>query len=140
MTDLSVNISKTVNAPIERVFDAWLDPAMLTRFILPAPGMPQPQVETDPREGGRFSIIMQVGDEKIPHNGTYLTVERPRRLAFSWESPFSSDDSVVTLEFESIDAETTRVDLTHVKFPDAESRDNHAGGWNNILDQLNEVL
>ena len=140
MTDLSVNISKTVNAPIERVFDAWLDPAMLTRFILPAPGMPQPQVETDPREGGRFSIIMQVGDEKIPHNGTYLTVERPRRLACSWESPFSSDDSVVTLEFESIDAETTRVDLTHVKFPDAESRDNHAGGWNNILDQLNEVL
>lgn len=140
MTDLSVNISKTVNAPIERVFDAWLDPAMLTRFILPAPGMPQPQVETDPREGGHFSIIMQVGDEQIPHKGTYLTLERPQRLAFSWESPFSSDDSVVTLEFESIDAETTRVDLTHVKFANEEARDNHAGGWSNILDQLGEIL
>ena len=40
MTDLTVNLSKTVNAPIERVFDAWLDPEMLTQFILPDPQMP----------------------------------------------------------------------------------------------------
>ena len=58
MTELSVNISKTVNAPIERVFDAWLDPAMLTQFILPAPGMAQPEVETDARDGGRCGFVV----------------------------------------------------------------------------------
>jgi uncharacterized protein YndB with AHSA1/START domain len=48
------------------VFDARLDPAMLTRFILPDPAMPQPEVENDPREGGRFTIVMQAGDDKLP--------------------------------------------------------------------------
>ena len=140
MTDLSVNISKTINAPIEKVFDAWLDPLMLTQFILPAPGMAQPQVENDARQGGRFSIIMQVGDERIPHTGTYLTLERPHRLAFSWESPFSTDDSIVTLIFDAIDSTTTRLDLNHIKFVNEEARANHAGGWNNILDQLTQVI
>ena len=140
MTDLSVNISKTINAPIEKVFDAWLDPLMLTQFILPAPGMAQPQVENDAREGGRFSIIMQVGDERIPHTGTYLTLERPHRLAFSWESPFSTDDSVVTLLFDAIDGNTTRLDLSHIKFINEQARANHEGGWNNILDQLDQLI
>ena len=140
MTDLSVNISKTINAPIEKVFDAWLDPLMLTQFILPAPGMVQPQVENDAREGGRFSIIMQVGDERIPHTGTYLALERPYRLAFSWESPFSSDDSIVTLVFDAVDSSTTRVELSHIKFINEEARANHQGGWNNILNQLEQLI
>ena len=140
MTDLSVNISKTINAPIEKVFDAWLDPLMLTQFILPAPGMVQPQVENDAREGGRFSIIMQVGDERIPHTGTYLALERPYRLAFSWESPFSSDDSIVTLVFDAVDSSTTRVELSHIKFINEEARANHEGGWNNILNQLEQLI
>lgn len=140
MTDLTVNIKKTINAPIEKVFDAWLDPAMLTRFILPMPGMPQPEVETDPREGGRFSIVMQVGDDKIPHTGSYLSLERPSRLVFSWESPYSADDSKVTLDFTEIDAATTSVELTHVKFLHEEARSDHEGGWGNILDQLDEVI
>ena len=140
MKDLSLNISKTINAPIEKVFDAWLDPTMLTQFILPAPGMAQPQVENDARDGGRFSIIMQVGDERIPHSGTYLTLERPHRLAFSWESPFSTDDSIVTLVFDAIDSTTTRLDLSHIRFINEEARDSHEGGWNNILDQLAQLI
>lgn len=67
MTDLTVNITKTINASIEKVFDAWLNPKMLSQFILPMPGMPEPETENDPQEGGNFTIIMQVGDDKIPH-------------------------------------------------------------------------
>lgn len=140
MTNLTVNLNKTVNAPIVKVFDAWLDPEMLAQFILPAPGMPQPEVENDPREGGRFTIIMHVGDDKIPHTGSYLTVDRPRRLVFSWESPYSTDDSSVTLNFTAVDEGTTNVELTHVKFLNEEARSNHEGGWGNILDKLDEVI
>jgi len=140
MTELTVNITKTINAPIEKVFDAWLDPAMLTQFILPAPGMPQPEVENDPRENGRFSIIMYVGDNKIPHSGTYLTINRPKQLVFSWESTFSVDGSQVALQFSTIDDNSTLVELTHTKFTDEESRTNHQGGWSNILDALDILL
>lgn len=140
MTDLTVNLKKTLNALIDRVFDAWLDPAMLTRFILPDPSMPQPEVENDPREGGHFTIIMIAGDDRLPHTGSYLVLERPHRLKFSWQSAYSPDDSSVTLDFTSIDAETTEVELTHVKFLHEEARSDHEGGWGCILDKLAAVI
>lgn len=140
MTDLTLKLEKTVNAPIEKVFDAWLDPAMLTRFILPQPGMPNPEVENDPREGGSFSIVMRHGDEVLPHSGNYLVIDRPRCLKFSWESHYSPEDSTVTLDFSAIDAATTRVELTQVKFLHEEARDAHRGGWSNILDSLAQAF
>ncbi len=139
MTELTVSLEKTIAAPIERVFDAWLDPAMLSRFILPAPDMPNPKVENDPREGGRFEIVMQVGEEKLPHTGTYLVIDRPRRLVFSWESAYSTDDSEVRLDFTALENDRTRVSLTHVRFLHEEARSDHEGGWRRILDVLDAV-
>ena len=140
MTDLTVNVTKIIDAPIEKVFDAWLKPEMLSQFILPMPGMPQPQTETDAREGGSFTIIMQVGDDKIPHTGKYLEISRPDKLVFTWLSPYSTDGSTVTLKFSDIGENKTNVDLTHIKFIDEESRSDHEGGWGNILKCLNDIL
>ena len=140
MTDLTVNINKTINAPIEKVFDAWLDPAMLAQFILPMPGMPAPEVATDASEGGSFTIIMHVGEDKIPHTGKYLEINRPDKLVFTWESPFSVDDSTVTLNFSATDKNKTDVELIHVRFVDEGARSDHEGGWGNILDVLDDVL
>lgn len=140
MSDLTLTVSKTINAPTEDIFDAWLNPALLAQFILPMPGMPQPQVENDPRQGGSFKIVMQVGEDKIPHTGEYLEISRPDRLMFTWNSPCSSDGSEVTIDFNAIDNRTTNVVLTHVKFVDEETRANHETGWSNILDSLSETL
>jgi len=139
MNDLICKVNKVINAPVEKVFDAWLNPDLLSRFMLPMPGMPQPKTEVDGREGGRFTIYMEVGDQIIPHSGTYLELERPNRMVFSWESPFSTDGSSVALEFISEDSATTRVELTHVRFIDEESRGNHEAGWGNILGVLDLV-
>ena len=140
MTNLIVNVEKTIHASVERVFDAWLKPETLSKFILPMPGMPEPETETDAREGGRFTIIMQVGKDKIPHTGKYLEISRPDKLVFTWESPFSASGSTVTLLFSDACENKTNVALTHVKFPDEESRTNHEGGWGNILKSLSDVL
>lgn len=139
MNELSVNIKRTINAPIEKVFDAWLDADMLAKFILPAPGMPAPQVETDAREGGRFTIIMQVGDNKIPHTGEYLEISRPGKLVFSWESPVSADNSIVTLKFSVVENNKTSIELLHTKFISEQTRDNHESGWANILAKLDDL-
>lgn len=140
MTDLAVNINKTINAPIDSVFDAWLKPETLSKFILPMPGMPEPAVETSAIKGGNFEIIMQVGDDKIPHTGEYLEISRPEKLVFTWVSPCSVDNSIVTIIFTSVDDQTTYIELTHVRFLDEETRSDHEGGWGNILDTLNNVL
>ncbi len=140
MTDLSVNVNKIIEAPITKVFDAWLDPNMLAKFILPMPGMENSQVENEAYEGGKFTIIMTVGDNNIPHTGEYLEINRPSKLTFTWKSPESVDNSIVTLHFTELGDGKTNVDLTHVKFIDEKRRENHEGGWGNILGKLDEVI
>lgn len=140
MSELTVNITKNIQAPIEKVFDAWLDPKTLSSFMLPAPGMPEPKTTIDSQVGGKFEILMKVGNDEIPHTGNYLIIDRPKKLKFTWSSPFSPKDSTVTLLFEAIDDGITKVELTHVKFLNQESRDNHEGGWKNILEKLGLIL
>ena len=60
-------------------------------------------------------------------------------IVFSWDSPFSVDDTLVTLDFTAKDG-GTHVALNHVKFADEEARDNHKGGWTKILETLDKVL
>ena len=140
MSDLSVSVTKLIQAPIETVFDAWLNPTVLSKFILPMPGMPAPEVKNDPQPGGRFEIVMQVGDEKIPHTGEYLEISRPNKLTFTWQSPCSVSDSTVSITFSEAGDNETRVELNHIKFADEETRADHESGWSNILISLQDLF
>ena len=135
MNDLTLTVSKRIAAPPARVFEAWLDPEMLAKFMTPGRDMTVPRAATDPVEGGRFDIAMKTANAEIPHSGTYREITRHSRLVFTWESPFSAPGSTVTLDFEEVEG-GTQVTLKHVKFTSEERRDNHAGGWTSILDQL----
>ena len=138
MTELSCTISRTINAPAEDVFNAWLDPVMLAKFMLPGEGVTVPKATADPREGGRFDILM-VGEKELPHGGVYQVIKPHSQLVFTWESPFSVDGSTVTLDFEQV-AGGTNITLTQVKFLDEQMRDNHVSGWTRILKVLDEVV
>ena len=138
MTDLTLTVTHQMAAPPDRVFAAWLDPAMLARFMVPGPSMTVPQANTDPRVGGRFDLIMR-GETDMPHSGTYLAISPHDHLSFTWESPFSVDGSRVDLTFAAQDGGTL-VTLTHTKFASPQARDNHAGGWAAILRALGSAV
>jgi uncharacterized protein YndB with AHSA1/START domain len=140
MSDLSLTVTKTIAAPVERVFNAWLDPAMLARFMMPGPNMTVPKAESDGRKGGRFAILMATADREIPHAGTYLEISPHDKIIFTWESPHSVDDSTVTLNFKPTGDGATEVELIQVKFASEEARDNHNGGWTSILEKLAAVV
>lgn len=136
MTELSLETSKLIAAPREKLFNAWLDPEMLAKFMMPGPDMTVPEVTSDATVGGRFKIVMRAGDQDMPHSGTYKIIDPHNRIAFTWESAASTmEDSTVTIDFE--DAEGgTNVRLHHVRFPSEEIRDNHNAGWGGILNAL----
>jgi len=140
MSELKLNVSKVIQAPIEKVFDAWIDPKMLAKIMRPMEGMSDAIVTNDASVGGKFNIVMIAGDNKMPHSGEYLEIVRPNRLVFTWVTSFSSDNSTVSIELSAIDATSTQLDLTHVKFLDVQARDNHIGGWTGILDALSTSL
>lgn len=139
MSEMSVVVSRRFSAPVSRVFEAWLDPEALAKFMFPALDMSVPVATTDPVVGGKFEIVMQAGDRHMPHRGVYREINRYSRLAFTWEGPFSEPDSLVTLDFWDVDGET-ELTLTHVKFPSEDSRANHEGGWTRIFECLNEFV
>jgi uncharacterized protein YndB with AHSA1/START domain len=96
------------------------------------------EVEADVVVGGRLRVVMIDADVRIEHDGEFLEIDPPGRLAFTWRSPFTGDrPSVVTVELFDADG-ATRLVLTHRGLP-AHERDSHAGGWGAILDRLGEV-
>jgi uncharacterized protein YndB with AHSA1/START domain len=117
--DLSLTLSRRINAPVEKVYNAWLDPATLTRFFTNCEGISLAKAETDPRVGGRYLLMMNNGTKDIPHTGTFMTLE----------------GSTVTLDLVP-DGSATLLTLTHVRFENESSRDGHRGGWTAILDGL----
>ena len=133
--ELALEVSRVIDAPKKRLFDAWLDPQMLARFMTPADGVTVPEAKTDPKEGGRYLIVMRTPERDLPHSGTYRTISPHDRIVFTWESEFSRDDSEVTLTFDDTEG-GTRVTLRHVRFLGEEMRDNHEKGWREILDAL----
>jgi uncharacterized protein YndB with AHSA1/START domain len=136
--DLALKLTQFIAATPERVFDAWLDPATLRRFMCPGENTRVLKAETDPQVGGRYDILMsnEMGD--IPHWGEYREIDRPNRLAFTWNSPHATPDSVVTLTFSPKDG-GTEVTLVHDRFPSDASRDGHEKGWTAILGKLAEI-
>lgn len=138
MSELTLTVEKTINARQEDVFNAWLDPEMLRKFMMPGPDMTVPVAKSDAKKGGRFEIVMKAGENEIPHAGTYLEIDPHNRIVFTWESPYSVDDSQVTLDFAERGS-GTHVTLTHVRFADEQTRDNHIGGWTGILNTLDTV-
>jgi len=139
MTELAVNLNKTINASIEKVFNAWLDAETLSRFMKPLPGMPDVRAEIDGRVGGRFRIYMQVDDREILHHGEYLEINPYTKLVFTWVSPFSTGGSTVSICFKALGDNRTRIDLRHVKFKGEEERVSHELGWSNVLKALSDM-
>jgi len=139
MSELKVNLNKVIKASQEAVFNAWLNPQTISKFMLPMPGMKAPKVEVDAVKGGVFTIVMYGQEQEMLHKGEYLEITPSSRLVFTWESDFSPASSTVTLDFTKIDEQTTNIELTHLKFYSEETRGQHEGGWGNILDTLLQV-
>ena len=139
MPELSLTVSRQINAPVEDVFNAWLSPEMMTKFMTPGEGMSVSDAKADPVEGGEFSLNMVAKAGELPHGGKYKVIKPHSQIVFSWNSPFSVDDTLVTLNFSAKDG-GTEVELNHVKFADEEARDNHEGGWTVILESLARAL
>ena len=131
----SVVLERLIPAPPRVVFEAWLDARALQRFMCGGPGVRVTKVECDPRVGGQFLIVMNVGGQDISHQGEYLAIERYTSLSFTWLSPYAGEGSRVTLQFAPEAKGQTTLTLEHVGLAESE-RSKHHVGWSYILTNL----
>lgn len=130
----TLRITRHFDFPMERVFDAWLDPEKARRFLFATPTGTMLRVEIDARVGGSFTIVRRDGDE-VEHVGSYLEIERPRRLVFTFSVPkYSKEVTRVTIELKP-QGNGCEVTLIHEGVL-PEWLEASRSGWGMILDTL----
>jgi uncharacterized protein YndB with AHSA1/START domain len=95
-TSREISITKMIDAPCELVFKAWTQAEHLAKWWGPE-GFTAHSVESDPRPGGAFAIVMRGPDgADFPMSGTYAEVDPPHRLVA--ESTAAGPDGRTALE------------------------------------------
>ena len=136
----TLTVSRAYAFPPERVFDAWLDPGRAGKFLFATDAGEVVRCEIDPRQGGRFVIVDRRPDHgDVFHEGQYVEIDRPRRLAFDfWVDQDPSNKTRITLDFRATDG-GCEVTLTHESVPD-EFVERTNDGWTMILANLERAI
>jgi uncharacterized protein YndB with AHSA1/START domain len=141
--NLKLEIKRVINAPRDRVYAAWTDPAQMKQWFGPE-NVQTRDLIADARVGGKFrwDLTNSEGEEMTVH-GEYRELQPGKKIVFSWQwlddEDWENQISIVTVEL--FDREGgTELRLTHEQLPNEQSRDGHTRGWNSALDKLEEFV
>ena len=133
----AVEVRRRLPAPVDEVFDWWTDARLLARWMTPTGTC---EATVDARKGGALRVVMSGDGVVIEHVGEFLDVERPRRLVFTWSSPYTGPrPTVVTVELVPAPDGTTDLTLIHEELPETTAA-SHGGGWTAMLARLQTQL
>ena len=134
-----VQVTRRFPFPADRVFDAWLDPALAAKWLFATPTGEMVRAEVDPRVGGQWTFVDRRNGEDVLHTGEYLEIDRPKRLVFTFGVPKYSPDFVrVTVEIET-QAKGCVLTLMQEAIK-REWANRTQDGWTNMLDCLSANL
>ena len=137
-----VVITRIFDAPRALVFKAWTDPEHLAKWFGPK-GFTATILENDARTGGAYHFRMRNPNFDQDWRGTYREVLAPERLVFTWPRTARHPEvtnTIVTVTFDDLGGDKTRLTLRHATFDTIQQRDDHNGGWNSALDRLAELV
>lgn len=143
-TSVEAKVEHRYNKLAEQVFDSWLQPDQVRIWLRAAllnmdlPGDVR-RVEIDARVGGHFTWSdMREGGEAV-HWGSYLSIERPHRLVFTWftnPKDEAENASVVTLTLQPSDTGCVATLRHEMKADYAQYLSQTEQGWSAMLSHV----
>lgn len=89
--DREIVLTRVIDAPRERVFQAWTDPRQISRWFSPE-GFRNETLEIDIRPGGRWRFIYVAPDgTRYENRMVFLRIEAPRLLEIDHGSDTDDD-------------------------------------------------
>ncbi|PSJ63703.1 SRPBCC family protein [Pseudaminobacter soli (ex Li et al. 2025)] len=143
--DRELVLTRTIDAPREKLFRAWTDPELLVQWFAPLPWTTA-SAKLDVRPGGGNVIVMRDPEgNEYPNSGVYLEVVENEKLVFTdaytaaWE-PSQKPFFTGILTFEDLGGGKTRY-TARARHWTVEDRDAHEKmgfhqGWGQCTDQL----
>lgn len=118
----TVTARRTIRRPIEQVFAVATEAGHLNQWFSPGS-------EVDLREGGTFSNLDN-------DSGTFLVVQAPHRVRFTWNNPNHEPGSVVEVKITETAPDVTVLALTHYKIGRKSDAEGLREGWAWAMDSL----
>ena len=129
-------LQKSLAATPDRVFAALIDPSKLQRWMAPG-AMDVAEAHCNPVVGGHYRIVMRNADgSHVATSGVYQEVVPNRRLVHTWQWDGSEEVTLVTIELKPEGAGGTNLQLTHSRFAEQSTCDQHEQGWTSCLEKL----
>jgi len=127
----SITVQSTVNAPVEKVWKYWSDPAHITQWCQVSDDWHAPHAENDLRTGGKFSTTMAAKDGSFSFDfgGIYDNVEEHKLIEYTM-----GDGRKVSVVFTAKGDQTEVVETFDME--NTHSEEMQRGGWQAILDNF----
>jgi uncharacterized protein YndB with AHSA1/START domain len=119
-----VKVQIRIEATPEEVFPYLIESDLMVQWI-------GKRVELHPEPGGQFALDF----EEVSLRGTFVVVDPPHRVVFTWGVPGSDElpEGSSTVEITlTADGDGTLVELTHSDLPPDE-RPKHQDGWSELV-------
>ena len=136
----AAEVRRRLAAAPARVFAAFADASLVSRWLTPSPDVALTVLEFDFRVGGGYRFAYAVpGRGTMFVNGVYRTIEPHSTIAFSWniEPPdeHAGVRSEVTITLTPQGAGTDLL-IRHEQLTPPGAAERHAAGWQGAVDQL----
>ncbi|WP_306055670.1 SRPBCC domain-containing protein [Natronococcus wangiae] len=143
----SITVSRVIEAPPERVYDAFLDPDELAQWFPPT-GFSAEVHYLEPEVGGTYRITFtgeteEFADMGHSFGGIFQELEPGERIvytdSFETDDPAMAGEMTTTVTFEEV-PDGTEVTVRHAGIPEAIPPSDANEGWIDSLENLANVV
>jgi uncharacterized protein YndB with AHSA1/START domain len=146
----AVRLQRTIAAPPDRVYRAWLDPDLLARWMAPG-ALDVTRAAVDERVGGHFRIWHASAEGDVGgFEAELLELVPGERIVFRWgfvgpdRLSGPTYDSLLTITLREAPDGATELTLVHERLDELAAAlpdvaDNVGRGWEAALDKLEQL-
>lgn len=127
----SITVEGVINAPIERVWEAYTKPEHIVKWAFASDDWEAPAAENNLRVGGRFKTVMAAKDKSVQFDfvGTYTNVIINELIEYNID-----DNRHVKIEFIPTDQGVKL--LVTFELENINPEEQQRAGWQAILDNF----